>query len=109
MMLEQPFFVPAAIFVAISIPLALGLVPPNRVYGFRTPRAMESRQAWFVVNRYGGIAVLVASGVYLFIALALPYDPGPPDDLRVWLVHLGGFAGPMAVAFVATGRRARRR
>jgi len=108
-MLEQPFFVPAAIFVAISIPLALGLVPPNRFYGFRTRRAMESRERWFVVNRYAGVAVIVASGAYLLIARALPYDPGPPDDFRVWLVHLVGFAGALAAAFVATARRARRR
>jgi branched-subunit amino acid transport protein len=108
-MLEQPFFVPAAIFVAISIPLVLGIVPPNRFYGFRTPRAMASRDMWFVVNRYAGVAILIAAGVYLAIARALPYDRASPDDFRVWLIHLMGFAGPLAAAFVATARRARRR
>jgi hypothetical protein len=32
----QPFFVPAVVILAASLPLILALVPRNRVYGIRT-------------------------------------------------------------------------
>jgi hypothetical protein len=104
----QPFLVPSVIFAAISIPLVVGLVPPNRYYGFRTTRALESTEVWYAANRHGGIAVLLASVTYLLLARLLPYHEGAPDDFRVWLIQLAGLALPLFAAFVSTSRRSRR-
>jgi uncharacterized membrane protein len=53
-------YVPAVLIAAFSIPLALKLVPPNRLYGVRTARTLADRQAWFQVNRFAGFALIVA-------------------------------------------------
>ena len=44
----------AALFFAVSVPLALGKVPPNRLYGFRTPRTLADDRVWYPVNRVAG-------------------------------------------------------
>lgn len=106
-MAAQPFFVPAVLFVAFSLPLVFGVVPPNRFYGFRTRQALGSRRAWLAVNRYGGKAVVIASGVYLVTAGLLPWERTSPGEFRIWLVHLVAFAVPLAGALVATSRKSR--
>jgi len=97
-MLHQPFAIPALIFFIISIPLALGVIPRNRLYGFRTKRTMSDDATWLRVNRFAGIAIMIASAVYFAIAAANPYD----RDFSIWLVHLAAFALPVAAALIGS-------
>ncbi len=46
-----------------SIPLILSVVPPNRVYGFRTRQTLKNRELWFRANRFAGSVFFIASGV----------------------------------------------
>ncbi len=39
-----------ALTLVLGIPLALKLVPPNRVYGYRTATTFASPEAWYQVN-----------------------------------------------------------
>ena len=62
-------------FIALSIPLLLGKVPPNHWYGFRTRLTLSDPQIWYPVNAWGarrllwlGAATLVAG----LLSLALP-------------------------------------
>jgi hypothetical protein len=48
------FLIAGAIFILTSIPLWLGKIPPNRLYGIRIPRAFESTELWYKVNALGG-------------------------------------------------------
>jgi SdpI/YfhL protein family len=107
-MTSQPFFIPAVIFAALSVPLVLGLVPPNRFFGVRTRRTLSSPDLWRRTNRVAGWAVLAASAVYLEVARARPYIRTAPDDLRVWLVHLAAFAGPLVAALYVAARYAKK-
>lgn len=59
------FWVPAALIGALSLPLALGLVPPNRIYGVRTPATLSDPRLWKRANRFGGLALIAASAVSL--------------------------------------------
>ncbi len=104
----QPFFVPSVIVIVVSIPLVLRLVPPNRIYGVRTRRTLSSPEVWYPANRFGGIALIVASAVYLEVARLLPYTKGAPDDLHMVTVHLIAWVGPLALAIVAIGLYTRR-
>ena len=54
----QPEIV-ATIIATTAIPLAAGWVPPNFVYGFRTPRTMASPEAWYAANQLMGYFMLV--------------------------------------------------
>jgi hypothetical protein len=50
------------LFILLAIPLILGIVPRNYVYGFRSRRALESDEYWYPVNRLTGV-LLAATGL----------------------------------------------
>ena len=44
----------ALVILGLGLPMALGKVPPNALYGVRLPITMRSREAWDAANvRYG--------------------------------------------------------
>jgi uncharacterized membrane protein len=55
------------LFVALGYPLKLGRVPPNRFYGFRTPRTLTNERIWYEVNRVTGID-MIRGGVVIIAA-----------------------------------------
>jgi uncharacterized membrane protein len=44
----------------LAIPMVLGLVPPNRYYGFRTPKTLSSTNVWYKANRICGYCLALA-------------------------------------------------
>lgn len=54
---------------AASVPLALGKVGPNRLYGFRTPRTRADERVWYPVNRMFGRRMLATNIVIGAIAM----------------------------------------
>ena len=66
------FWVPCEIIAVLSIPLILKVVPPNRLYGFRTRQTLSNRSLWFRVNYFVGWALLVAAAVSASIFLVAP-------------------------------------
>ena len=40
-------YIPAALIAALSVPHALRLIPPNRIYGVSTSPTLASREVWF--------------------------------------------------------------
>lgn len=107
-MFTQPFAVPALILFIVALPLVLGLIPPNRLYGFRTKKTLSDDVVWYGVNRFAGIAIMVASVVYALAARTWPYDRAAPDNFSIWLLHLAAFAGPLLVGLIAAGSYSRR-
>jgi hypothetical protein len=59
------------LMIGLAIPLALGKVKPNWVYGFRTPRTINNPDIWYPVNAYAGKALIYAGIVILTVSLAL--------------------------------------
>ena len=57
---------------AISIPLILGIVPPNGVYGFRTSLTMSSPAIWYPANAFMGWALLASVVIGAALLLTLP-------------------------------------
>ena len=76
----------------VSVPLIFKLVPPNPYYGFRTARTLSDRELWFRVNRFAGVAFLLAAIAGAILIAALPLQ-----DLAVL-----EFVGPVAVALFAS-------
>ena len=60
-------YVVPAFIAALAIPMALGVVPPNATYGFRTPLTLSSPDIWYRANKVSGwltmIAMLLTIGV----------------------------------------------
>lgn len=98
-MFTQPFAIPALALFILSIPLAIGAIPRNRLYGFRTRRTLANDTVWYRVNRFAGIGVMIASAIYGSTAMARPYD----RDFSVWLLHLAAFAIPLVLAILVSG------
>jgi uncharacterized membrane protein len=88
----------ASVALAIlGLPLALKLVPPNRVYGFATD-ALANRALWFRVNRFAGWSLVVAGAVSAFIFMQFP-----DGALGAPAYEIGVFVVPLLIALVATG------
>ena len=51
--------------VVFGIPLALGLIPPNRFYGYRTRKTFSSAEVWYRANRFSGWCMVIA-GILAF-------------------------------------------
>jgi uncharacterized membrane protein len=47
--------------IALAIPMVLGKIPPNRLYGFRTRKTLSNPEIWYRANRLAGIDLIVAS------------------------------------------------
>jgi uncharacterized membrane protein len=67
-----PYLVPCAIIAVASVPLILGIVPPNNFYGFRTRRTLASPELWFRANRFAGVALFIAALTSAAVFLAMP-------------------------------------
>ena len=85
---------------ALGVPLVLKFVPPNRIYGFRTPRMLTDRELWYRVNRFAGWAMLIAGGVSALIFVFIPL--GDPAS------KIGAFVLPLLVALAVTGAYVRK-
>ena len=97
------FLVPCAIIAAASIPLMLNLVPPNRVYGFRTRRILANRELWYRANRFAGCALFAACAISAVIFAIHPdYASGRS------LAGMAVFLVPLAAACIASFRYVRR-
>jgi uncharacterized membrane protein len=56
----------------MAIPMALGKVRPNGLYGFRTEKTMGNPVIWYKANAFAGKALLL-SGIFMTIlAASLP-------------------------------------
>lgn len=65
----------ALLVIMLAIPLVRGRIAPNRLYGIRLKRTFASGEAWYAINRWGGIELVrwsfavAAIGV---VVLAMP-------------------------------------
>jgi uncharacterized membrane protein len=86
-----------ALIAVAAVPLMLKLIPPNPIYGFRTPRALDDSALWFELNKFLGRALLIAMAV---TALALMLYSG--TWLKSGWAQLMAFVVPLAAAVGAT-------
>jgi len=56
----------------LALPLIARLVPPNRFYGFRTPKTLSSPSIWYEANWGSGWDMLAAATVQLVLVWLRP-------------------------------------
>ena len=98
------FLLGCAITASVSIPLIAKLVPPNKVYGFRTPETLSNRELWFDANHFAGWAMLDAT---LASALLLMFVPEWAQSNPAY--DGTAFALPLMIAVAASFAYVRRR
>lgn len=89
------FLIADGVIAAVSVPLILKLVPPNRLYGFRTSQTLSDRTLWFRANHFAGWALLIAAIVSASVFLLRPeWAAGAsPYGLVVFMAPLLGAVG----------------
>ena len=86
------FLFSGVLLMALSVPLILGKIPPNGLYGFRVKKTMENPDIWYPVNTYSGKWLLATGMIMALAAVGLYFVPGLSLDgyayavLVVWVV-----------------------
>ncbi|MGC8968737.1 SdpI family protein [Thermus sp.] len=82
MALAVSVFFLGVLLIGLSVPAVQGKVPPNSIYGFRTPKTLSDPDIWYTANRFAGkvsIAVgfvmIVLGGVLLLLYRYTNLDP----------------------------------
>ena len=83
----------------LSLPMILGKVPPNWLYGFRISKTVNDPQAWYPVNRRMGKWLLATSLIFLLAAVILFFLPGVSVDAYA-LGCLAAFTVPFIAGIV---------
>jgi hypothetical protein len=84
-------------WVLISVPLTLKLVPPNGIYGFRIPVTQAGRAIWYPANAFMGWALSAAAVVGAIFLLALP---ATARRWMLWVAFLAPMFGAIAASFL---------
>lgn len=59
------------VLMVVCIPLALGWIPRNRLYGFRVPATLRSDAVWYAINRRFAREAIVVGAVLAALATSL--------------------------------------
>jgi len=59
------------LFVCLSVPLIRNRIPPNRYYGFRTPKTLSDTKIWYEVNHVSGKDLFLAGAVITISSLVM--------------------------------------
>jgi len=89
------------LLVVLSLPLLFRLVPPNYLYGFRTPATLRNRSVWYDANALCAKHLVALGLCMVILELTLPVN------LRIRTLQIIFVAG-MAIITVADWRTASR-
>ncbi|MGE0447401.1 MAG: SdpI family protein [Vicinamibacterales bacterium] len=85
-------FLFGALYVITSVPLVLGWIPRNYIYGFRFGVTLRDDRVWYAINRQWGREAIVL-GILLAVPAALldfaGYDT-PAARIVLTVVTIGG-------------------
>jgi len=60
------------LIAGLAIPLILGKIKPNRLYGFRTKKTLSDEKIWYPANKYAG-KIMIITGIIISIASLAVY------------------------------------
>jgi hypothetical protein len=85
------FYVAAGLLLCgLAVPLILGKIGPNPLYGFRVQQTLENPAIWYPVNAYSGKALL-AVGLGIVLTAPLLYIV-PGIDIAVYACSMAAVA-----------------
>jgi hypothetical protein len=94
-MLMFMYAIGGVLLILLAIPLYLGKIPPNGLYGFRVRKTMEHPEIWYPVNKYSARWFMATGVLTVFTAFGLSLIPDISLDayslacLAVFTVILG--------------------
>jgi uncharacterized membrane protein len=102
------YAVGGVLLILASVPMITERVPPNRWYGFRTPRTQSDPKVWYPANRMAGqylafaglLIELATLGVALFHKQITPAT----GATILLVVGIGSIAAASVLSFLALRR-----
>ena len=98
----------ALVLIVICVPMILERVPPNRWYGFRTPRTLSDPNVWYPANRIAGqylavaaVLILLTTGLISLFNKSLSLKA---MSLTLLTVSLTALIGATALSLIALRR-----
>src|ERR1051325_1302582 len=93
------------VLILASVPMITERVPPNRWYGFRTPRTQSDPKVWYPANRMAG-QYLAFAGLLIVLAtlgVALLHNQMIPSTSAavLFVVGVGSVAAATVLSFIA--------
>lgn len=87
----------ALLNIGVSIPLVLGKVPPNKLYGFRTRKTLGNRDIWYQANYTGGQNMIIATLIALigFVVAGMTFDRAVAAIIDLTLVAAAAMIASM--------------
>jgi len=100
-------YIGPALVIALAIPMALGKVPPNGLYGFKTEKTLASREVWYAANRVAGWLMVGAGLLTIAVNLVIWTQTQWPMKTQVlWMANtLPMFLIPAVLGALAYIRR----
>lgn len=92
---------PHLLIAALSAPMALGLVRPNRIYGMRTAETLASAEAWYAANYWAGLTGVVLGLVSAVFVIFVMKSRSMTERTKALVA--GGAAVFVALAAAAAG------
>jgi uncharacterized membrane protein len=93
------------VVLLVALPLVFKMVPPNRIYGFRTTTTLARTDVWYRSNIVAGLALIVASALSASIIMLAPWLSVAADTV----VFVGSILAAVAVPFLYLRRLGTRR
>lgn len=59
----------ATVLGGLAVPLVLGKIGPNVIYGFRTERTLSNPEIWYIANAFAGKLSIVCSSIMYVLAI----------------------------------------
>ena len=97
----QLFFIGLSVLVIVlELPLAMNLVKPNHLYGFRVRKTLADERIWYLANSYAGKGSILTGIITIVLAVGLRLTAMSPATygLVCALVLVGG----LVLTIVAT-------
>ena len=99
-MSSQPFLIPAVILLLVTLPLILGLIPRNWVYGIRTGKTLSDDRTWYAVKPLRWVDTAGRQRLVSGSRDDLPCSTSAGAALLPWSLHLAAFVGPLLLSAV---------
>ncbi|WP_223701576.1 SdpI family protein [Sutcliffiella deserti] len=75
----------AILCIGLSIPLYLEKVKMNYLYGVRFPKSYQSEEAWYKINKYGGLMLMIWSIPELLFGIVLLFLPPMEEPVSIMI------------------------
>lgn len=79
----------AFLIIAVSVPLILGKIKMNHIYGIRVKKSFESEANWYAINAFGGKQLVIWSLPMILMGIGCFFVPVTDDNKDSMSLALG--------------------